>query len=221
VINEVTVKMNDDGSIHFKLVETVPADIKGLTDFYLTLQKMYDPDNLTVYDYNTGKLLKYTIKENNDTYGFTIHFDRPYYEGYKFVMEYDNHKRIIDEGKGAYSISMRYAVYGDPVENNYFVLMPADFTYLGHNIALEAPESVEKLENGTKVTFHNMSVAEKDFAWEIKFRAKGIEDEVRVKQTGNLIEIPENIPCLAFLIMPAFISAIFIFDPFRKTKSRR
>lgn len=187
-VSNVTVDIAETGAVHYRYVQTTQSSRDGLTDFYFELQKQYRPENVSISDFATGRPLKYTRKESENVINYVVHFDRPYYEGYTFVIEYDNHNRIVDEGGGTYSIGMRPGVDINKVERiSTVVLPPNNFTYLDYNHALDQPVSVEDVDGRTTIRFRNVSSAPASYAWEIKFRAVGIKDEVRSPKSGGAI----------------------------------
>jgi hypothetical protein len=212
---DTTLTVKEAGAIHIKVVQTVPDNKDGATDYHFDLQKMYLPDYVFVYDYATGKPMKYDVKETSDVYGYDVHFDRPYYDGYQFVVEYDCHKRIIYEGSGVYSLSMRPAIDTRMVDRTYTVVLPArNFTYLGYNVALDHPVSETATDDGTRIVFQNVSGAGADYAWEVRFRATGIDDEVRKVQAPDF---KTPIPGMSFI---AAVSALVIIAFAKKRELR-
>jgi hypothetical protein len=203
---DTTLTVKDTGAIHLKVIQTVPDNNDGATNYHFDLQKMYLPDYVFVYDYATGKPLKFNVKEMTDVYGYDVYFDKPYYEGYRFVVEYDSHKRIIYEGSGVYSLSMRPAIDTRTIDRKYTVILPArNFTYLGYNAALDHPESeTDKGGSSTWIVFHNLSNAGASYAWEVRFGAAGIDDEVRKVEVPNF---GNPIPGMSFI---AAITALVI-----------
>lgn len=198
-VSDMTMSINESGAIHFKIVETTPSSRDGIATFHFELQKQYRPENVSIYDYNTGKPLKYTTKDLELVTTYDVAFDRPYYNGYTFVIEYDNHNRIVDESKGVYSIGFRPGVDISKVERiSAVILPPKNFTYLDYNHALDKPISVEDVEGSKVIRFRNVSSAPADYAWEIKFRAVGIKDEVRTPKAGSPVNVPGMTAFLAF-----------------------
>jgi hypothetical protein len=202
---DTTLTVKETGAMHIKVVQTVPDNKDGATDYHFDLQKMYLPDYVFVYDHATGKPLKYDVKETSDVYGYEVHFDKPYYEGYKFVVEYDCHRRILYEGSGVYSLGMRPAIDTRRIDRTYTVVLPVrNFTYRGYNVALDHPASETDMGGSTWIVFHNVSNAGSGYAWEVRFGATGIDDEVRK------VEVPDfktPIPGMSFI---AAITALFI-----------
>jgi hypothetical protein len=145
------------------------------------------------------------VKETSDVYGYEVYFDRPYYDGYTFVVEYDCHKRIIYEGSGIYSLNMRPAIDTRQIDRTYTVILPVrNFTYLGYNVALDHPTSETNTGSSICIVFHNVSNAGAGYAWEVRFGATGIDDEVRK------VEVPDfktPVPGMSFI---AAITALFI-----------
>ncbi len=196
----MTLEIKETGALHYKIVQTMPSSRDGVTSARFELQKQFRPENVSVYDYATGKPLKYDLKELETADAYTVHFDRPYFTGYTFAVEYDNHNRIVDEGKGVYSIGYRPGVDINKVERISTVILPLkNFTYLDYNHALDKPVSVEKIDGRTTIRFRNVSSAPADYAWEIKFRAVGIKDELKTPKSGAPVSVPG---------MTAFISLI-------------
>ena len=206
---DTTITVQPSGAMHIKVVETVPDDPTGATDFRFDLQKIYQPENVSIYDAGTGRPLKYDIKETADTYGYNVHYDRPYYNGYTFVVEYDSHKRIIYEGAGVYSLGMRPAIDTRMMDRTYTVVLPwQNFTYLGYKETLDHPASVTDGAEGKVIAFHNVSNVNADYAWELRFRAQGIDAEVRQLSTEPF-QAP--VPGMSFMAAIAALVIIAIF----------
>ena len=175
-----TITLQPSGAVHIEAIQMVADSEDGVTEYHFDLQKMYGPENVSVYDFATGRPLKYDATERGDVIMYDVHFDRPYYDGYIFVAEYDCHRRIIYEGSGVYSFGMRTVADARRYERTFTILLPmSNFTYLGYNTALDHP--VKETDDGVhvKVVFHNVSEAGSDYAWEVRFGATGIDDEVR------------------------------------------
>ena len=208
---DTTLTVNETGAIHIKVVQTVPDNIDGTVTYHFDLQKQYNPENVQVYDYETGDPLHIVMKEASDVYGYDVSFSRPYYNGYTFVVEYDCHKRIIYEGGGVYSLGMRPAIDARMIDRTYTVILPVqNFTYLGYNSALDKPTSETNTGDSTKIVFHNLSDQGASYAWEVRFKATGIDNEVfkaEVPPIGN------PIPGMSFI---AAITALFILALVRK-----
>jgi hypothetical protein len=208
---DTTITIAESGAMHFRLVQMIPEERDGVTDYRFELQKTYLPGNVSIVDNVSGKPLAYDRKETETTIIYDVHFDRPYYEGYSFVIEYDNHKRIVDEGGGLYSFGMRPAVSIKKTERVYTVVFPPkNFTYVGFNKALDHPASVTGEGGGTIVTFRNVTCAPADYAWEVRFRAIGIRDEVRAPDTGGF-----SVPVPGLTAMAA-LAAIWAIAALRK-----
>jgi hypothetical protein len=203
-VTNMTIEISETGALHYKIIQTMQGSRDGVTGSYLELQKQFKPENLSIYDYATGKPLKYNQKEFETAYAYDLIFDRPYYTGYTFVVEYDNHNRIIDEGKGIYSIGTRPGVDIRKIERIYTIILPEkNFTYLDYNHALDKPVSVEKSDGRTIVQFRNTSSAPADYAWEIKFRAVGIKDELRKPESGKQVPLPGMSAFLSIFVLIA------------------
>ncbi|HMK46278.1 MAG TPA: hypothetical protein VK436_06595, partial [Methanocella sp.] len=165
------------------------------------LQKQYRPENVSIYDYETGKPLKYQMKDLESVAAYDVSFDRPYFNGYTFVVEYDNHNHIIDEGGGTYSFGMRPGVDINKVERIYTVILPPqNFTYIGYNTALDRPISVDTVDGSTVIVFHNITSAPADYAWEIKFRAIGIKNELEKANTGPGVSLDGGMTLIVSLV---------------------
>jgi hypothetical protein len=166
---------------------------------------MYLPENVIIYDFTTGKPLHYNVKDTSEVYGYDVHFDRPYYDGYTFGVEYDCHRRILYEGRGVYSLGMRPAIDTRRIDRTYTVILPVrNFTYLGYNVALDHPVSeTNKGDVNIWIVFQNVSNAGASYAWEVRFGATGIDGEVRN------VEVPDfkTLPGMSFI---AAITALFI-----------
>lgn len=202
---DTTITVKDSGAVHVKVIQTVPDNTDGAVDYHFDLAKNYLPENVHAYDYATGKPLDYSVKENSNVYGYEVHFDRPYYDGYTFVVEYDCHKRIIYEGAGVYSLSMRPAIDTRRIDRTYTVVLPVkNFTYLGYNSALDHATSETDTGNNIRIVFKNVSNAGADYAWDVRFGAKGIDDEV-YKTEAPAFKTP--IPGMSFI---AAVTALFI-----------
>lgn len=205
VVN-ITLEIKESGALHYKIVQTMAHSREGITSSHFELQKQFRPENLSVYDYATGKPLKYDMKELESVFTYDVHFDRPYYTGYTFVIEYDNHNRIVDEGKGTYSIGYRPGVDINKVERiSTVILPPKNFTYLDYNHALDKPVSVENVSGRMTIQFRNISSAPTDYAWEIKFRAIGIKDELKTPKSGAPVAVPGM---TAFISIFTLIAAV-------------
>jgi hypothetical protein len=203
---DTTLTVKESGAIHNKIVQTVPDNVDGAVDYHFELRKQYMPENVSVYDYATGKPLNYFLKETGDAYGYEVHFDRPYYDGYTFVVEYDCHKRIIYEGSGKYSLGMTLAADTRRIDRTYTVVLPVrNFTYLGYKESLAHPTSETDTGNSIRIVFHNVTNAGADYGWEVSFRASGIDGEVYKTEVSNF-NVP--IPGMSFI---AAITALFIF----------
>jgi len=190
-VSDLTMVINDKGAIHYKIVQTLPISRDGFTTYHFELQKQYRPENLSIYDYATGKPLGLNKKELENVYIYDVNFDRPYFNGYTFVIEYDNHNRIVDEGAGVYSIGMRPGIDINKVERISTVVLPEkNFTYLDYNHALDKPVSVEDVDGRKTIRFRNISSAPTDYAWEVRFKAVGIKEEVRTPKSGVPVEVP-------------------------------
>jgi hypothetical protein len=134
-----------------------------------------------------------------------VHFDRPYYNGYTFVVEYDCHKRIIYEGSGKYSLGMSLAADTRRIDRTYTVVLPVrNFTYLGYKESLGHATSETDNGNNIRIVFHNVTNAGADYGWEVRFGASGIDDEVHKTEVSNF-NVP--IPGMSFI---AAITALFI-----------
>lgn len=190
-VHDTTMIINKSGAIHFKIVDTLPATRDGVTGSHFELQKQFRPENVSVYDYATGQPLEYTKKDLESVVTYDVSFRRPYYEGYSYVVEYDNHNKIVDEGKGVYSIGFRPGVDIHKIRRvSTVVFPPENFTYLDYNHALDPPVSVEQVEGSTVLKFDNTSSAPADYAWEIKFRAIDIKDELVKPKSGTAKPLP-------------------------------
>jgi hypothetical protein len=204
VVN-TTLAVKESGAINVVVMQIVPDNTDGTNDYYFELNKMYSPENVIVYDYETGKPLKYDMKDKGSVYGYEVHFDRPYYNGYIFVVEYDCHRRITYEGKGVYSLGFRGSVDTRVIDRYYTVLLPTrNFTYLGFNEAMDHPVSETNNGNAVIIGFHNVSDAGAGYAWEVRFGATGIENEV------HKTEVPDfktPMPGMSFI---AAITALVI-----------
>lgn len=201
-VSDNTITIDKSGAMHVKILHTIPDNAEGATNYHFELQKTYRPENVSVYDPTTGKALSYTVKEYSTAIAYDVSFDKPYYKGYTLAVEYDNHNRIINEGSGVYSLGMRSGVNTQRVEWKYKVILPEEnFTYLNYNKALEAPDSVEKIDGRTVLYFSNVSSPPAEFSWEIKFRAIGIEDELRKTDPGT----PMALPGMEFLLSAAAV----------------
>jgi hypothetical protein len=201
-----TMTVNETGAIHVKVVQTVADNPDGAVDYHFDLQKIYHPSNVIIYDYATGKPLNFFMKETSDVYSYEADFDRPYYEGYTFVVEYDWHKRIIYEGNGVYSLGMSSAMDMRRVDRTYTVVLPVqNFTYLGYNEALDHATSETNTGDSIRIVFHDVNDAGSDYSWEVRFGAKGIDDEVR---KADVPEFKVPIPGMSFI---AAITALVIF----------
>jgi len=202
---DTTLTVKDSGAIHVKIMQTVSDNIDGAVDYHFELRKQYLPENITVYDYVTGKPLNYFMKETSDTYGYEVHFDRPYYDGYTFVVEYDCHKRIIYEGSGEYSLGMSLAPDTRRIDRTYTVILPVrNFTYLGYKESLDHATSETDTGNNIRIVFHDVIKAGDDYGWEVRFGARGIDNEV-YKTEVPAFKTP--IPGISFI---AAITALFI-----------
>jgi hypothetical protein len=202
---DTTLTINETGAIHVCVLQSVQDNKDGATDYHFDLQKTYRPENVRVYDYETRKPLKFDMKETGDVYGYDVHFDRPYYHGYKFVTEYDCHNRIIYEGNGVYSLGMRPAVDSRMMDRAYTVVLPPkNFSYLGYNVAMDHPVSETETGGYIYIKFRNVSNAGSDYAWELKFGATGIDNEVR-KLDSPQYAMP--VPSISFI---AAIAALLI-----------
>ena len=203
---DITLTVNESGAIHIWALQTVPDSKDGITDYHFDLQKIYRPENVRVYDFETREPLKLDMKETGEVYGYDVHFDRPYYDGYRFVTEYDCHKRIIYEGKGVYSLGMRPAIDIRMMDRTYTVILPPEnFTYLGYNAAMDHPVSETETGGYIYIKFHNVSNAGSNYAWEVRFGATGIDSEVR--NTGpSAYSLP--LPGMSFI---AAVAALLIF----------
>lgn len=176
---DTTMTVNQTGAIHVKVVQTAPDDSEGTVTYHFDLQKTYLPENVEIYDYLTGNPLQYTLKETSDTYGYDVAFDKPYYDGYTFVVEYDCHRRIVYEGNGVYTLGFRASIDTKRIDRTYTVILPVvNFTYLGYASAMDHPTSETSSDAGTQVVFHNVSNAGADYAWELRFKATGIDGDV-------------------------------------------
>ena len=190
-VSDLTMVINETGAVHFKIIQTLPTNRDGFTTYHFELQKQYRPENITAYDFTTGKPLGLNRKELETVDTYDVNFDRPYFNGYTFVVEYDNHNRIVDEGAGIYSIGMRPGVDINKVDRISTVVLPEkNFTYMDYNHALDKPVSVEDVGGRKTIQFRNTSSAPADYAWEIRFRAVGIKDEVRTPKSGAPIAVP-------------------------------
>jgi hypothetical protein len=204
---DTTLTVKDSGALHIKIVQTVADNPDGAVDYHFELRKQYLPENLSVYDYTTGKPLNYFLKETSDSYGYEAHFDRPYYDGYTFVVEYDCHKRIIYEGSGVYSLGMSLAADTRRIDRTYSVLLPVrNFTYISYKESLAHATSETTTGDNVRIVFHNVTNAGADYGWEVRFRASGIEDEVFKTEVSNF-NVPIAIPGMSFI---AAITALFI-----------
>lgn len=203
-VTNTTIEISETGALHYQIIQTVQSSRDGVTGSYLELQKQFRPENLSIYDYATGKPLKYTQKEYETAYAYDVIFDRPYYTGYTYVVEYDNHRRIIDEGKGVYSLGTRPGVDIRKIERITTIILPAtNFTYLDYNHALDKPVSVEKSDGRTIIRFRNISSAPANYAWEIKFKAVGIKDELRQPESGGQAPLPGMSAFLSIFVLIA------------------
>jgi len=183
-VTNLTITMNETGAIHYKLIQTVASNPDGAVSYSFELQKQYDPENVSVYDFSTGAPLQYTTRDVTSAIDYDVSFGRPYFDGYTFVVEYDNHYRIVDEGNGVYSLGYRPAVDINNVRRMTTVVLPArNVTYLNYNTALDKPVSVDTENGHTVIRFDNTTEGG-DYAWEIRFKAVGISGEVRTPQTG-------------------------------------
>ncbi len=203
---DITLTVNETGAIHIWALQSVPDSTEGITDYHFDLQKTYRPENVRVYDFETREPLKFDMKETADVYGYDVHFDRPYYDGYRFVTEYDCHNRIIYEGKGVYSLGMRPAIDVRMMDRTYTVILPPEnFTYLGYNTATDHPVSETETGGNIYIKFHNVSDAGSSYAWEVRFGATGIDKEVRKIESPNY-SLP--VPGMSFI---AAVAALLIF----------
>jgi hypothetical protein len=208
---DTTITVKDSGAIHVKVVQTVPDDKEGATEYHFDLQKMYDPEYVYVYDYETHKPLQFETTNTSDTIGYAVHFGKPYYKGYTFVVEYDCHRRIIYEGTGVYSFGMRSAIDTRRVDRTYTIVFPPrNFTYLGYTATLDHPVSETETGGSVTVVFHGISEVGADHAWEVRFGATGIDNEVR-KLNPPSYTLP--VPGMSFT---AAIAALVIFAIVRK-----
>ncbi|CAJ38117.1 hypothetical protein [Methanocella arvoryzae] len=205
----MTLTIEETGALHYKIVQTMPASRDGVTNARLELQKQYRPENVSIYDYATGKPLKYNLKEQENVLIYDVHFDRPYFTGYTFVVEYDNHNRIVEEGRGVYSIGYRPGVDINRVERiSTVILPPKNFTYLDYNHALDKPVSVQNVDGRTIVQFRNISSAPAEYAWEIKFRAVGIKDELKTPKSGSPVAVPGMTAVISLITLIAAVRLI-------------
>lgn len=208
---DTTMTVNEAGAIHVKVVQTVANNPDGAVEYHFDLQKAYLPSNVIIYDFATGRPLNFFLKETSDLYQYEVHFDRPYYDGYTFVVEYDWHKRIIYEGGGVYSLGMSSAMDTRRIDRTYTIVLPVrNFTYLGYKESLAHATSETDTGNSIRIVFHDVSTAGADFSWEVRFGAKGIDDEVRN------VEVPAfkvPIPGMSFI---AAITALVIFAIVKK-----
>jgi hypothetical protein len=212
---DTTITVNETGAIHIKVVQTVPDDKDGAVNYHFDLQKMYRPENVEVYDYATGDPLHYVLKETSVTYGYDVSFSRPYYNGYTFVVEYDCHKRIIYEGAGVYSLGMRPAIDVRRIDRTYTVVLPVqNFTYIGYNSAVDHPTSETNTGDSYVIVFHNFSDAGASYAWEVRFEARGIDNEVFKAEVPSF---NSPIPGMSFI---AAITALVILAFAKKRQQR-
>lgn len=203
---DTTLTVSESGAIHIWAMQAVPDSIDGATDYHFDLQKLYRPENVRMYDYETRTPLKFDVKETGDAYGYDVHFDRPYYNGYRFVTEYDCHNRIIYEGNDVYSLGMRSAVDTRTMDRSYTVVLPPkNFTYLGYNDAMDHPVSETETGGYIYIKFQNVSNAGSAYAWEVRFGATGIDNEVRMMDAPNY-SLP--VPGMSFI---AAVAALLIF----------
>lgn len=208
---DMTMTVNETGAIHVKVVQTVANNPEGAVESHFDLQKTYLPSNVVIYDFATGRPLNFFLKETSDLYQYEVHFDRPYYDGYTFVVEYDWHKRIIYEGNGVYSLGMSSPMDTRRIDRTYTVVLPVkNFTYLGYKESLAHATSETDTGNSIRIVFHEVSDAGADFSWEVRFGAKGIDDEVR-KVEVPAFKVP--IPGMSFI---AAITALVIFAIVKK-----
>jgi hypothetical protein len=205
-VMDTTMTVNETGAIHVKVVQTVADNPDGAVEYHFDLQKMYLPSNVIIYDFATGRPLNFFLKETPDLYQYEVHFDRPYYEGYTFVVEYDWHKRIIYEGGGVYSLGMSSAMSTGRIDRTYTIFLPVqNFTYTGYKESLAHATSETNTGNSIRIEFHDVTAAGADFSWEVRFGAKGIDNEVR-KTEVPAFNAP--IPGMSFI---AAITALVIF----------
>jgi hypothetical protein len=204
---DTTLTVKDSGALHMRIVQTVPDNVDGAVDYHFELRKQYLPENVSVYDYVTGKPLNFFLKETSDSYGYEVHFDRPYHDGYTFVVEYDCHKRIIYEGSGEYSLGMSLAADTRRIDRTYTIVLPVrNFTYLGYKESLDHAKSETDTGNNVQIVFHGIINAGTDYGWEVRFRASGIDSEV-FKTDVPSFNMPVEIPGMSFI---AAITAFFI-----------
>jgi hypothetical protein len=204
---DTTITVNEFGALHTKIVQTVPDNKDGAVEYNFELRKQYLPENVSVYDYVTGDPLNYALKETDDSYGYEVHFNRPYYDGYTFVVEYDCHRRIIYEGSGEYSLGMSLGADTRSIDRTYTVVLPVrNFTYLGYKETLDHATSETDTGNSIRIVFHKVINAGTDYGWEIQFKASGIDGEVHKTEVANF-NVPIAIPGMSFI---AAIIAFFI-----------
>lgn len=205
---DTTLTVSESGAIHVWALQAVPDSRDGATNYHFDLQKLYRPENVRVYDFETGKPLKYDVRETGEVYGYDVHFDRPYYNGYRFVTEYDCHNRIIYEGNGVYSLGMRAAADARTMDRSYTVVLPPkNFTYLGYNLAMDHPVSETETGGYIYIKFHNVSNAGSAYGWEVRFGATGIESEAR-QMSAPAYVLP--VPGMSFIAAAAALLIIAI-----------
>jgi hypothetical protein len=210
-IMDTTMTVNETGAIRVKVVQTVADNPDGAVEYHFDLQKIYLPSNVFVYDFATGKPLDYIIKETSDLYQYEVHFDRPYFNGYTFVVEYNWHKRIIYEGNGVYGLGMSSAMDTRRVDRTYTVVLPVkNFTYLGYKDALAHATSETNTGNSIRIVFHDVNDIGTEFSWEVRFGAKGIDNEVRKA------EVPAFNAPISGMSFIAAITALLIFAIVKK-----
>lgn len=206
-VADTTITIADTGAVHVKNVQTVPDDPGGATSYHFDLQDIYSPENVVAYDYATGQPLKIQVKDSTDSAGYTVSFDKPYYDGYQFVVEYDCHRWIIYEGSGVYVFNMRPTQGTGMINRTYTVLLPRNLHYLGYDTSLDSPESVTDVGGSTDVVFHNVSDAGSGYAWEIRFNATGIDGEYRDMSPQNF-KNPLPVPGMSLIAAAAALMIV-------------
>jgi hypothetical protein len=98
------------------------------------------------------------------------------------------------------------------IDRTYTVILPAcNFSYLGYDAALDHPVSETDPGTGVRIVFHNVSDSGSSYAWEIRFSASGIDDEV------HKTEVPDFQHPLPGMTFIAAVTALVIFAVIRKT----
>jgi hypothetical protein len=102
---------------------------------------------------------------------------------------------------------MRPAVDTRTIDRTYTVVLPPkNFTYLGYNAAMDHPVSETETGGYIYIKFHNVSDAGSAYAWEVRFGATGIDEEVRnLDKPGYKLPVPgmSSIAAIAALFILA------------------